>query len=98
MALALVLGAGLSAGCSRREAGAGAGTLVTIGIDDLVRAGEFEIASGAPPAAALILPTRPRVERVASGLHWRTAVVTGAGSWSWELVVPARGRLHLGLE
>ncbi|HVR29952.1 MAG TPA: sulfatase [Thermoanaerobaculia bacterium] len=52
------------------------------------QAGSWSLSFAAPP----------RVQRVASGLHWRTAVLTQPGTWTWEVTVPAGGRLHLGVE
>jgi arylsulfatase A-like enzyme len=85
-----LLAVALLARCTGRS-GAAEDPGATLGALDLIgRDGQ--------PAPALHFSERPRVERVASGLYWRTALVTEPGTWSWDVKVPAAGRLHLGVE
>ena len=51
-----------------------------------------------PASPELHFPSPPRIQRVASGLYWRTAVMTEPGTWTWDVTVPSGGRLHLGVE
>ena len=66
---------------------------------ELVRAGSFSVGgSGLSAEAPLSFESTPRIARVGSGSHWRTAVLTEPGTWSWKLTVPSGGSLHLGVE
>ena len=75
--------------CAERPAVAG-DALTTIALEDLVETGAH--------SASVQFPSEPRIQRVASGLDWRTAVLTAPGTWTWDVEVPAGGRLHLGME
>lgn len=72
----------------------------TVTLEEMVAAGAYTLGkeASAPSSGSLRFASPPRVARVASALEWRTAVVTAAGGWSWELEVPPGARLHLGLE
>jgi arylsulfatase A-like enzyme len=85
-----VLSATLLARCSGRGAASG-DPGATIGVLDLVRA-------DGSVSPTLQFQSPPRIQRVASGLHWRTALITQPGTWTWDITVPASGRLHLGVE
>ena len=87
---AAVLAAALLASCTSRsvaadDPGKTASILDLIGRDGRV-------------APSLQFESPPRVERVASGLYWRTAVVTQPGTWTWAVTVPPGGRFHAGFE
>ena len=42
-----------------------------------------------PPAPLGFSP--PAIQRVASGLYWRTAVMTSPGTWTWDVPCPPAG-------
>jgi arylsulfatase A-like enzyme len=85
-----LLAAVLLTRCTGRS-GAASDPGATVSVLDLIGRGQ-----ATPPTLHFASP--PRVQRVASGLYWRTALMTEPGTWSWDVTVPPQGRLHLGVE